>query len=154
MKQGKRILAMFLLVVTVFTMASFSVSAATPNTSDTTHTIQVNDDFTKNRAYRPKNNSTAIYLHIDNHIYVHSFVQAQGCTSSGGNRTKCTIVEGEVVAQVVCRNDIQYSIRNNVYEKGFACASLDFRHINNDTQNTTLTYTWSPDSAGSYIPAT
>lgn len=152
MKQGKRILAMLLVVVTIMSMSAFSVSAA--NTRDTTHTFSVTDDFARNGNVREKENNSAVYLHIDHHIYVHTYVQAQGCLSTGANKTNCTVVEGEVVAQVVCRNDIKYSIHNQIHEIGYGYAALDFRHINGDTQTTTLTYTWSPDSAGSYTPAT
>lgn len=152
MKQSKRILFMLLVVVLIVSMASFSVSAA--NTSDTTHTISIGSAFTRDRAYRPKEDTSKIYLRIDSCVFIHNYVQAQGCNSTGGNRTSCTLVEGEIVAQVVCRTGVQYSIKNLVNEYGYACASLDFRRLDGGTTQTSLTYTWSPDSTGSYIIAT
>lgn len=152
MKHAKRIMAMALVIITIVAMMALPASAA--NTSDTTSTVTVTAAFLRNRPFRPKENTSAIYLLINSAGYEHTYVQAQATTSDGNDRRNFTVVDGDLVTNVVCRRGVKYSVHTSIYESGYRYAALDFKHLNTTTSTTSLNYTWSPDSTREYAYAT
>lgn len=153
MKYAKRIMAMALVLITIVSVMALPASAADGNTSDTTSTVTVTASFLRNRPYRAKYNTSAIYLLINSAYYDHTYVQAQSATSDGKDRNNYTMVEGDIVTNVVCRRGVKYSVHTAIYENGYRFASLDFKHLNTTTSTTSLNYTWSPDSTREYAYA-
>lgn len=156
MKCVKSLVAMLLVIISLMSLVILPAAAAgEPNTGNEIETVGINNVFQKNKPYRKKNNTTAVYLLINSAYYTHTYVQAQGCSTDGKIRTNFTLVEGDNVYQVVCRVGVKYSVHSEIYEEGYRYASLDFCHLNSSYgQTTSLNYTWSPDSTREYAYAT
>lgn len=155
MKTTKRILA---LVLTIVALVSVMAVGAYADTSDTYPAVSVSPSVFVRGEVRPKDNSSRIYYVGLNCVDDHTLVQARGSysTSSAASYTNVTVANGCDVLYVVCRKGVEYSISSEVNEKGYTYASLFFRRFapNGATAAIRLEYKWSPDSSGTYIPAT
>ena len=106
---------------------------------------------------RDKEDSSPVYLYITDLSYsnYNILVQALGCTSKTGSYSfeNLTVSNGAMAQYVACREGVQYSIHSDIYEEGYAYASLRFQDRGESSGNT-ITGLWSPDSIGTYTSAT
>lgn len=151
MKNTKRILAIALTIVTLVAVMAVSADGST---IDTTPTVPIIGNIFMNGPTRTKDNTSRIYYQGLECADSHTFVRALGSTSMDGVKTNWTVADGVNVDRVLCRQHVQYSISSEIAEKGCSYATLSFRRLVAVNSSITLKYVWSPDSSGSYIPAT
>ncbi len=137
---------------------------ANASTSNSKGSVEISCDSVKYSGERVKEDSTAIYFKgslnkgcTDDYIYV----SALGSKGNENNWQNKTYVDGREVKYVLCRKDLPYSISTLIYEdlaqSYTAKAKLLFKRIpknSGDYASKKLNYEWSPDSSGSYYPAT
>lgn len=151
MKNTKRILAIALTIVTL--VAVMAVGASAANTTNKNFRAAADGKtFTYITAERKEDSST-VFLYLNDVPNTHIYVQACGCNSSGSGRKNLTLVNGAVVTSVVCRERLDYSIHTDIYEFDYSYATLGFKLLIPDTTGVADGY-WSPDSSGTYFEAT
>lgn len=159
MKIGKRILMSVLsLSMAAAIVAPYSIAATVSpysNNGDTRHTVNIKSATYTYGPKRVKENSTCIYFWGRSCADSHVRVRAVGYVSASSTSPRsCTQLQsGNIVPYVICRVGVKYLIYNTVYENDYDYAGLGFSR-NGSTTSVPLDYTWSPDSVGSYTPAT
>lgn len=152
MRNTKRILALALTFVTLVSVLAIGASAS--NWEDTDFY-----DFDLYYAYyrylnpRAKEDTTPCYLHITKSDDISVLITANGTNSSdkSGTKRNLTVANGVIVPYVTCRRYVQYSIHSDIYEEGYANATLGFKSVTVDGNN--VSGVWSPDSRGTYTDA-
>lgn len=156
MKNFKRIVALFIAVISLASVMAIGVFAA--NTTDTFSTVTISpSSYTKGES-RLKQDSTPVYYKGVVCTDTHTYVQARGsytATSTSAFYNE-TVVAGDYVTYVICRKNIDYSISSAINESGYNYATLFFKRLPSYTtsSSTTLEYGWSPDSGNTHTPAT
>ena len=150
MKNSKRLVALMLLVVTIFSVVS--VSASAPNWRDTAF---YNFRLKSSQCYlypREKEDTTPCYVKINDATYNQTiFVSANGCyaQSSSATRYNCTRDgNGNPVTRVSILPYQGYLVRSMIYEFKYPYASHGLSTpivAGNEVDGV-----WSPDSVGSY----
>lgn len=150
MKHSKSIIALMLLVVTIFSLMSVTVSAA--NWGDTKFYNFTLYSYERYLIPRAKENTTPCYVKITDAIYNQTtFISANGCytDSSTTARYNCTRDgNGNPVSHVSVLAYQGYLIRSMIYEFEYPYASLGFSTpiiAGNEVGGA-----WSPDSLGTY----
>lgn len=156
----KRIITIFLIVTLIISIMAVSASAVTID--DTTRnryrtlTINVNTYSYTDRYY--KLNTSRIYYQSLECVDDYTYVIASGSSTPTSPAQSLTVADGVLVEYVICRTHVEYSISSDIHEEGYTYADLRFKRLPNNpyatTGTTSLYYVWSPDSTGSYIPAT
>lgn len=159
MRIGKRILTAVLsltMAVAVAAPCSLAATVEPYSTTDSNHTLNIRNDVYIHGKPRTKDNSTCVYFWGRNCSDSHVRVRAAGHFTYSSNPVNCTQLQsGASVYFVICRVGVKYQIYNTIREDGYEYASLGFARNNSPTSSTTIfDYTWSPDSVGSYTPAT
>lgn len=150
MKKSRRMLALFLAVISIM---SVMVVTASASSSDSEDTRRVSGATYTYGAARDKDNSTPVYLKITSCADDHLYVRVHGCNANGVVQFNCTMA-GTNVDNVVCRTGVNYSIHSSVNEDGCPMAKLSFKRLDPAASYISVGYKWSPDSTGSYTGAT
>lgn len=150
MKHSKRLIALMLLVVTIFSVMSVSVSAA--NWADTNFYNFTLYSYERYLNPRTKENTTPCYVKITDADYNQTtFISANGCytNSSSATRYNCTRDGyGNYANHVSVLAEQGYLIRSIIYENKYPYASLGFSTP--IVGGNEVSGVWSPDSQGSY----
>lgn len=155
MKTRFRVIAVLLMVLTMF--SAVAVPAFAANTS--------NEEFAgfeifDGRALPPREKDDAsphyLYLYADNDEFDTYYVASLGLAEYGDDDfNDCTMVSGQYVDHVTCREGTRYSIYNGVYANGYPWATLFFSgYRDNYIYGGCISGRWSPDSSGRYTYAT
>lgn len=148
----KRILALALCLVTLVSVMSVTAFAA--NTSDKSFSLTVTGSTYQPVVRQKKEDTSTVYLYMnDSTTFTHCFVQACGSSTTSSTLINKTIVNSERANYVVCRREVKYNIHTDIYEDGYTYAAVRFKQLNSNYSGT-VAGKWSPDSAGSYTPAT
>ena len=150
MKNSKRLVALMLLVVTIFSVVSVSASASNWQDSSFYHfTLWSSQHYLNPRA---KENTSPCYVKITDTTYnLTTFVTANGCYSSSGSATRYNCTRdgnGNVVSRVAILAEQGYLIRSMIYEYKYPYASLGLS--TSLVGGNVVSGVWSPDSVGSY----
>lgn len=148
-KLTKRIVPLILVVVMCVCMAA-PAFASTTDSVGITRTIN-GSSYTHSNV-REKDNDSSTYLYITSSSVTHTYVKASAYDSAGNYAKSCTLVNGSYAANVVCRRYVQYNVHNSVYESGYRLMALGFMNLTDSISS--VTFTWSPDSSGTYTSAT
>lgn len=152
MKKSRRLLALVLTVITL--MSVMAITAFAANTSDKSFSLTVSGSSYQPVTRQKKEDTSTVYLFMnDSTTYTHCFVQACGSSTYTSSLLNKTIVNSERANYVVCRREVKYNIHTDIYEDGYTYAALRFKQLNSNYSGT-VAGKWSPDSVGSYTPAT
>lgn len=150
MKNSKRLVALMLLVVTIFSVVSVSASAS--NWLDSNF-----HDFTlwSSQHYlnpRAKEDTSPCYVKITQATHNQiTFVTANGCYSGSSSATRYNCTRdgnGNPVTRVSILPYQGYLVRSMIYENKYPYASLGF--FTPIVGGNKVSGVWSPDSVGSY----
>lgn len=150
MKNSKRLVALMLLVVTIFSVVSVSASAS--NWQDSKFYNFTLYSYQRYLNPRAKEDTSPCYVKITKADHNQTtFISANGCYSDGkyAARYNCTRDgNGKSVAHVSILPNQGYLVRSMIYENKYPYASLGFSTP--IVGGNEVTGVWSPDSVGSY----
>ena len=150
MKNSKRLVALMLLVVTIFSVVSVSASAS--NWQDTDFYNFTLRSYQRYLNPRAKEDTTPCYVKITAAAHNQTtFISANGCYSSSSSATRYNCTRngnGYSVAHVSILPYQGYLVRSMIYENKYPYASLGFSTP--IVGGNEVSGVWSPDSVGSY----
>ena len=159
MKIGKRILMSVLslsMAAAIVAPCSLAATVEPYSTTDSNQTLSIKNNAYAHGNKRIKDNSTCVYFWGRSCVDDHVQVRAAGHFTFSSAPTNCTQLQSGIsVPYVICRIGVKYQIYNTIRENGHQYASIGIaRNRSPFTGTTTMNFTWSPDSVGSYTPAT
>ena len=149
MKNSKRLVALMLLVVTIF--SAVSVSASASNWQDSYFYNFTLRSYQRYLNPRAKQDTSPCYVKLTKATHNQTtFISANGCYSStSATRYNCTRDgNGNPVAHVSILPYQGYLVRSMIYEYKYPYATLGFSTP--IVGGNEVTGVWSPDSVGSY----
>lgn len=150
MKNSKRLVALMLLVVTIF--SAVSVSASASNWQDSYFYNFTLRSYQRYLNPRAKEDASPCYVKITQATHNQAtFVTANGCYSSSSSATRYNCTRngnGNLVSRVAIYAKHDYLIRSTIYESKYPYASLGFS--TSLVGGNEISGVWSPDSVGSY----
>lgn len=154
MKKAKKVLAMFLLILSIVSVMAVPASAAEVRSSTST----IDDFYVYAGTYSylspmVKETSKNIYFYYNTGSVTMAKVVASGKMTYSGSYTPLTRYNGASVTNVYCQKGIQYNIQSAIYTNGYTYASLGI--MREQGSNSYIGGEWSPDSPStSYRVAT
>ena len=150
MKNSKRLVALMLLVVTIF--SAVSVSASASNWQDSCFYNFTLRSYQRYLNPRAKEDASPCYVKITQATHNQAtFISANGCYSSSSSATRYNQTRdgsGKRVAHVSILPYQGYLVRSMIYENKYPYASLGFS--TSLVGGNEISGVWSPDSVGSY----